>query len=464
MKNIDKQIFFSCSLILIIFGFSDYIFLCILGVLNVVTARRWIYLLRAKEGGLELCKFFSLCIMTGYITSTLSTQLNIIDHEYISLANYFNVGQYKISICISLISLSCIFLEYIGDIKPFYVTYKKDGFDYYNREIDIFIKTSMAMIFYAVLSGSLGYGGNVSIGDSSPEISIIGSTASTLLASTGSLSLLLALKNRDISKINKFLYYFFSISILFTILLTQGRRNIVIMTIIYIILLVYNTSFNKLSFRVVSTIAIAALFIIFGTKLYQAMRVNVYVDIGLWDRLTSGLSILMNPEDVGLNDIVKENLKERTFVLLYLINIIDLINLSNISWGLNLFHAFVASIPRVIIGTKNLLADETFLQVRLGLEEIDEPFTLNCAGLVDFGFIGLILFPGLYMLFLRYVYLKTSKYYNQYFRIIILCSIFYMLMNIESDTVNYILIFRNLAIIFCIYKFLSFVQKPFSFF
>ena len=235
---------------------------------------------------------------------------------------------------------------------------------------------------------------------------------------------------------------------------SQGRRPLVFTLIIYVIFT--GLSVRDIKYDLKTLVIITSIIIIsyFGTKLYQAMRIAGYsnIDANLYDLFISGIEIIKDPKSVNLDENISENLLDRPFVIQYIAIIIEKISINSWSWGINLINSALWTVPRFFLANKNFITDEELLVYKLGLPATDESFSIFASGLADFGILGMLFFPTLYVILLKSIFLKTIKYFDPAFKIIIYSSLLYILLNVESSTLNYISLFRSLFIIYILYS------------
>ena len=455
----DPLLLFILSGFFIISSGSEFIFTFGLVLTNIIVLKKWIKIILEPKN-IEINNFFSLCILTAYISSSLVTQVNIYRINFVYTAVYFNISQYYLSFTVAIILLACSLLEFFGNKKPFIITISQSGVLSEKRVIGQFVKIFFIIIVISFYTGKIRFGANTQLSEYTSEVSVLGNLISMLLVPVGSLSLLFARLNKSSSKFDSYLYYFIA---LFLLILMQslGRRYFAFAAIIYIIVIGMSVDRIKITIKGIVLVIFLIIFIDFGTTLYQAMRaVNSYnQEIPYIERLVEGFNILMDPKIIELDDTINQNLAERPFVILYPAQLLGQFNLSNIKYGYNLINNFLWAIPRVFIGNKYYLTDEDLISQILSLPESDEAFTIIIAGLLDFGILGAIIFPILLMELYKYLYNKFNIYLYPSFRLIIFSSLLHLLLNVENPTYTYFIFIRNLVIVFLLLKLFFIINR-----
>ena len=450
-----------CISSLLTIGWSPFAFTLILFFITYIAIKR-LYFTIKYPNEIELGGFFSLSLIISYMVSSLTVQLRLFDNYGLFSYNYFNINQYSLSFVTALILSSGIILDYVGTKKPFIIRFNDFKNVNFSPTSDIFIKVLMFLIVFSYLTGKIGFANNTLLSEDTTDVSIIGSIASSSMIPIGALCLI-STRCRDISKLNKYIYIIFSI-IIFILVLTQGRRIFTTLVLFYCITLSFFFDILKINLKNLLILLILFLSIKIGTTFYEALRVSSFNFKGssFSDIVEGAMYLILNPEIGDLDTRISDNLIERPFVILFMVEMYEKLGLWGngiLSFGMNIWNSFLWTVPRFILPNKNFIIDEDYFQITNGLPQDDTPWSLSAAGLLDFGTLGILFLPCVYLQFVRYIYSVTYKNFDIFFKFYIFINLLFIFSSVEGSTSFYLSYLRGIAIAYFIYYLISIFYK-----
>lgn len=425
---------------------SSYIFL----LLSILGIGIFLFPIYFDTNYLSLSDIFSAALVVAYGVGSFNTIVSY-DFDVDYLARLNSIDLFNLNLAFGASFSLCGMLKFFGKFEKY--RFK----DFISVEIKdtwaalLIIWMFLFLTLLAFKSGALQYGSIVTE-DGATNASIFGSLISGFLAPMAILSFLFFLKN---SSPKRFLFLIATI-IIILFNATQGRR-IVIYGILIVVMIYRSKVPDKPIKRRGTGFVIPILFLIFGlilSRFYYAMRLAV------WDGASSdissiildAISLFFESSGSGLNDSLSENVKDRTFIIGYLGLIIKLTDYSKFMYGEVAFFDLQLATPNVFFGDKskiiNIGAEEDFYHPHLGLPIWDAANSLLTAGFVDFGYFGI----GFYALILIFVYYMISIFLNM-FKLYFINALAYVLIifslwNVESTLSTYIVVIRNIGIIY----------------
>lgn len=430
-------------------------------VISLYIVKRWtVYIINYNE--IELASFFSTCILSAYVFTAFTTQLNLFFQGYGYAKDYFNYDQFYLSVALAIVVISCLFLDILGIAKPTKLNFSKEDILSDFGDVVIFLVSGFVLVVYCFFSGLIGLQGDIFSSGQGNQVSALASIATFLLPLIGSMCFFIATANYNIKKIHRIIFFLLSI-ICVLFLFTQGRRLVMFAGVLYFISYRTSVDRNMISIKSIITVLCISLFVYFGFKYFFALRLASYQLVGssLFELIPKAFDILFNPNDYDFSDQLSKNTLERPFIISYLAKLIELTNVSHYFWGESALNNFLLSIPSVLLEQKNFPVDEDLIHPRIGLTAEDMANSMLTAGIADFGFVGGIFFPlmGVFLagLFIKLIFINAKPWFSFFSWLAFL----YLFLSIESSITSYFLIYRNLLITMIFVKMFQMVYKPF---
>jgi hypothetical protein len=307
----------------------------------------------------------------------------------------------------------------------------------------------LSLIICAYLIGDIGFEG-IQIDPNSQRIPVLGATV--ILITPALAGLFGFLYGRFKQTVLKTYYVVGGIAVIASIIPT-GRRQIVLALIMLV--LGYSISGglrqrSRLQKLLIGTAIISIGF--FVSAYFFAMRLSVW-ELGptstLVDQMTLAFQFLTSPTlEERFNALLYENLRERTFVLGYLADLIEATKSSGPLYGEALLFYLRLSIPSVLDPSKvDVLAIqqiESFAHPKLGLPVIDQANTILTDGVTDFGVLGgFVYLLGMIAVLCAVVWL-LRQFYRSFTFMITSLTLFNLAMRPEITLSEYIVTIRNL--------------------
>ncbi|GGH09785.1 hypothetical protein [Silvibacterium dinghuense] len=204
--------------------------------------------------------------------------------------------------------------------------------------------------------------------------------------------------------------------------------------------------------RQVMVLGLSAVFIVTCSLGFMLLRVAGYNNegrksVGLQERMTVALALIKN--GTALDRAVsstQENVKTRTFVLGFLAQVLDGSERKTPGLGRDAFTLLQAAVPSAINPYKHEFASihendfpsEEFLADSLfGFSYWDEANSILTAGAVDFGLIGMILYPIITAWCLRWVVEFASSFLQQTSALFLVLSCLFEVLSAENTITSF---------------------------
>lgn len=399
----------------------------------------------------EIClfDFFATSLLIAYALSSLTTQLKIYSLKSIDVAHYFSLNQYSLSVALASVAFASAILFFLGQLFPAKIEFPILSKKQIREGLWMIIFVTGSAI-YCIATGLMQFQGIIFVEGSNHSISPFASIVYFSIMPAGILAMFLASGNHEMSRFNRWLFYALAIT-LWIITFTQARRMLVYMAFLYLIFYAFDAS-GRSSWRQKLLFSAAVFPVAYlGVKLFYAFRIAAWdLSPGINDPLQMlqiGFDVFTHPAKYDLDYQLTENSLDRPFVLRYLSQIIDRMNFNNWFSGQAVYATLLVSIPSAFIGAKNFMVDEDLIHPKIGLPVNDEANTILTAGVVDFGWLGLLLFPVFTLIFLQCIIFLVKKLKIDWFTYFTIFSVLTVLLNIENSMAQYWSVARSIMII-----------------
>lgn len=246
------------------------------------------------------------------------------------------------------------------------------------------------------------------------------------------------------------------------LLISNGRRGVILAVAILFLVLLFRDKVKKLTiFLYLILISLLMYYII--TPFFLTLRNFVLSNkdesfvIGILRGLQETIEYLI--QDGGLVTITEENLSERPSALKFLLTIIEAINSNNYLLGQALSTMIQWTTPSVFVD-KPIYQVEQYIQTELGLSLIDDSISWYSVGYADAGLIGCFL-SGLILFIILKMIILTTRNKSYLIKSIGFTQIFFLLYNIEGDPFYVFVTLRNLLLLSLILKLISIFKNKY---
>ena len=357
-------------------------------------------------------------LLIGYVGGGFVSTLGYfyINGTYFKPVNNYlgSYNQAHISTTLAFVLFTCAFLFFVSIAeKPIF---SKPGITppLIGQRVYRIIILGFSLVFAALLTDQMGYMGIV-VNEGNGQITALGSLAHLISPIYLPIIVLVFFQEKVVWKrIILILLFLFFISV--TVIL--GRR--VLFVAILLILIAFGIGSNKNKYLLLTKkiniflgVTTLSLFAFFGSKFFYAMRlfhVSVGEKVSLLEQLGGAISLLLSSTS-NLSQEYFENIINRPFIISYLATLLASLDHHLPLFGYELANSFLVAIPSLLFPRKfvNLpSAPEVFVHPYFGLPTYDGANTILTAGLDDFGLVGVILYPLLFI-GIFYIFLNISK-------------------------------------------------------
>ncbi|MDB5845343.1 MAG: hypothetical protein JWP79_2653 [Polaromonas sp.] len=402
-----------------------------------------------KDPG-EIClfDFFATSLLIAYALSSLTTQVKIYSLLSMDVAHYFRLSQHSLSVALASVAFASAILLLLSQLFPA-KTQLCAMSQRQCREATVLIAMVLGAAIYCIATGLMQFQGILFNDTGNTSISPLASLTYFAIPPAGIMAVFMASGNHEINRFNRWLLYAMAIA-LWLVSFTQARRMLVYMAALYLVFYAFN-AYGRAFWLKKAVFAAAVIPVAyFGIKLFFAFRIAVWeMPPGTNDPfrlLNLGLEIFSNPNKYDLDILLNENSLERPFVLKYLSMMIERVSFDKWLWGEALYATLLYSIPSAFIGAKHYLIDEDLIHPRIGLPIVDEANTILTAGMADFGWPGLLLFPVFMLLILKLLLLVVKKSGIGWFVYFTLFGVLTVLLNVENSMAQYWSFARSILI------------------
>ena len=157
----------------------------------------------------------------------------------------------------------------------------------------------------------------------------------------------------------------------------------------------------------------------------------------------------------------RSNMEERPFLLMEYLSLLGKGgNMPIPLYGQDIMLAVEMSIPDAVytilgenkqgirdIGTEENLANEHF-----GIPDLDNANSILTAGIIDFGLVGVFLYPLAACFILRAVYAVVDRFFNAEGQVVAVLIAVFLFLQAEVDIGEYVQNFRNIAIVMILWR------------
>lgn len=453
-----------CSaLLLALFNESQEIFL-LTALAGSVSAIYGSFLLLSRLSLVKFTNIMALSLLLGYAVGTIVFVFGSLfanhDLNLTYTAFRLHISQSDLSVALMFVYLACAILFWGARVeRPIFESAQAVNV-FTLPKVRLFIWAGATIVFSAFAMGDLGYMGiQVSeLGNITPLGSISFLLAPIFLPIT-----VLCLRGEKIRWRRIFLLMASGLFLL--VLFPLGRRVLLYSSVLVLIALSVSSArlpnYSKKKWILMSFVGGCLFFVAYsGFQFFYALRLSAESMKGGLDfnELIRGAFDALAHESSKVSSNLANNIIERPFILSYLAAFVGAQATYSPLWGEELLYAMEMAIPSLLFAQKTSLlpqSPEEFVHPAFGFYVFDGPNSIVTAGLNDFGFIGILLYPMLLVaVYIAVRHLLISRipmpiYYMVMFRLI------YQLLYVEQSLAGLLTVgLRDIALLAIIASFI----------
>jgi hypothetical protein len=404
----------------------------------------YLFIYRTKE--FRISWILADGLLLGYSLGSFNTAVRL-DLTGSTAAIRFARSQEQLSTALAVSLLVSALLFFVGTVAEKPIRIDLRGIVLRDMR---FVWLGLAVVLAAFATGRIGYMGAVA--DDQHHVSMLGEIAGLWGPALPAVTVFLLPKClKSSSRIVAWLLLAASV----LCLLPQGRR-ILLYAVLLAFVAVGITAPRRLSFvKHIPLIAGALAILYAGNIFFYAMRVSSWqagsAKLSVTELSSRAAGMIRGGNDSSFDEAVDENLRDRTFVLRYLSDLL------NASWshkplyGRDLLFSIAMATPSVVYRDKDrVLAvgmEENLANPEFGLFATDEANSILTAGVSDFGVIGLFVYPLVLSLlmsaFTRYIIRCTREITGA----VVLFIVFGVIWQTEIGLSGYLILCRDILIL-----------------
>ena len=313
------------------------------------------------------------------------------------------------------------------------------------REYNI-IWIGIALMLAAYFRGAIGYMGATPGADH--HVSPLGALAAWAVVPVTAMTTLACLEAHTQSKRTVYVLLWLAE---FMMVVPQGRRVVLYAVLINII--AANLSIVRLRFSIFQKLAILSLLVVLGASSFVAFYALRMARIERGKHFESLSSTITRASRIVSGDTrsgmrlaldLKRNVAKRTFILSYFNDLLIGSSTVETLHGEDAWRAFRMAIPSLIYRDKQELApaEEVQANSHFGLVTRDEANSILTAGVIDFGIVGVFLYPTILAAMVCFYLHLAEKILPLWTWLIALCLLS-MLIQAEVEIPMYFQLFRD---------------------
>lgn len=353
-----------------------------------------------------------------------------------------------ISSTLALVNIICGLLLIVGQIESPAVTAIAETTEegWFSFALAFF---GLTLIVAAYIAGDLGFMGIQT--DEAGRVSVLGAAAALFQGPiAGIAGFMLARSRRHL------ISAFYAVVILLVVVavVPTGRRPIVLILIVATLGFALGGGLRRLSLsRKLLGIACGGTIAYIMSSYFFALRLagwELGTNAALADQMSLGLEFLLSPSlQDRFTTLFYENVRERTFLLGYLADLMEAVSNAGPLYGEALLYYVRLCIPSVLDPAKDqiiaLQMVEALAHPKLGLPVIDQANTILTDGMTDFGILGAGLYAFVILALLRGAIALIQKLPAPITVMFGTFAIIHMALKPELPLDEYLVPLRNLA-------------------
>ena len=444
VPKLSMALFITAAMLLLV---PNYPVLVLAAAIGTGVGVALLYLIVDERDALRFSWVLAASLIVAYAGGTLSTWLNSLSFDdFTYLTKQRPLGLLCGALGFVYISTGIILV--VGQFES-PVFRSEDELPADTRFSVVLSSIGLALIVLAYLTGDLGYEG-VKADALSQRIPVLGAIATLIAAPLA--GLFGYMYGRFDAKIFR-LYSMLGGGGVILSIIPSGRRQVILALIVLVLGYALSGALRQRSLLQKMLLAAAILSIGFLVSAYFfALRLSVW-ELGPTSSFSNQLSLAFDfmtstTLEGRFNALLYDNLRERTFVLGYLADLIEATRTSGPLYGEAFMFYLKLSIPSVLDPSKvDVLAIqqiESFAHPKLGLPVIDQANTILTDGVTDFGVIGGFIYLSGIVVMLRGGIWFLRKFYRPFTFLIASLTLVHLALKPEITLSEYFVTLRNL--------------------
>ena len=234
---------------------------------------------------------------------------------------------------------------------------------------------------------------------------------------------------------------------LFLLDFPNGRRAMIYGIILMVIAARLGRFRLRISFftKITLTVLLGG-FLYISTLGFYYFRVAGYSEINptLSQRVTGVVALIKDKKGAEVTKQFSSNVQKRTFILSFVGELVGYSDAYPTGHGADLVSQFEQAIPSVLFAGKNVyFTEEGLANILFGSYYSDEPNSVFSAGLIDFGVLGLLVYPLFFIFLLRYFIEFASEFIPPFAACFVVLLMLATVLEPEQDVAAYFLVVRE---------------------
>ena len=441
--------------------FQDYAAFILCAVIGASVSVVILGFIVINKDAIRFCWIISAALLVGYAGGVVLTWLNTASFEEFSYAAKYR-SLPLLSVALAMVYVCCGIGLILGRFeKP---CFSGDHLPEDSSSFEIFMVVSgLLVIFAAYLNGDYGYGG-VQVDEATSRISAWGAIADLVAPPTAGLCGYIIGRSR--SNIERGIYSAFAL-IALTSIVPSGRRSIILALIVVAIGFCLSGGLRRLRFFQIALGAGGlAVFAYLTTSYFYALRLSNW-ELGptsqLTDQMSLALEFLVSPSlQDRFSTLLSENIRERTFTLGYLADLIEATYRTAPLYGEALLFHFRIAVPSFLDPSKSTVLDyqqiETLAHPKLGLPVMDQSNSVLTDGVTDFGAPGALIYLLGIILLAKTTFSLLQKMPTPVSCLFAGLALIYLGLKPEFTLADYFVTIRNLGAVFAMFSIIEYLS------
>lgn len=447
--NILSTVLVASSILLFIFQDEMVVFNAVAVVMSIVTILLLVDIFSNIQQ-MRLSTILALSLLLGYGVGSLNSVFDAWFQTSMDVAEYFNYQPSQLAIAQVVVCLSVTALLWISKFEKrsvFY--YKAITIDVGGREL-LFTLILAAIVIYEFATGGIGFQGLYS--SKSGRISSIGALALMLHPAIVAFAVYCFHKASGRQK----LYFGVIAALMLVLLIPQGRR--IFLYSVVLSLFAYMLAGGRFRvFKIKTNLLLGTIVIltIFAFNYFFAMRMATYEfakgGFTLWDLVNMASTTLLDSDArAGMQALQTENMRERTFILGYLAELLDKTWTISPLYGQILEFSLQMAMPSILSSSKSSVIqigyEEGIANPHFWLPVLDVPNTILTSGISDFGIFGAFLYPLLVLCLYKVAQVALGRINSPPVCLMGSFILVYSLLQVEEQLSFYFVTIRDLVL------------------
>ncbi len=308
-------------------------------------------------------------------------------------------------------------------------------------QVIVFISVGVAVIVLAYATHKLDYMG--AIHSETGQLSVFSSFAFWLIGTLFAISVVAAL-NATSKALKRYLMVL--IALQFLLLIPIGRRTLIYTVILAVLSLRlgrFRFTWSWIKKILVGGAIVGLLYVATIAFFYLRLAAFSKKNITIVDRVTLAWEYFQTKDYATVSRSFSQNVETRTFILGFLAEVESLSYKFTPGYGRDLSAQATAAIPSVLYPGKEILNEEGLSNELFGTTYGDEANSVLTTGAIDFGALGMIVYPILIVGGLRILVEILSESLPTFVAVFVIIGTIGRILEPENTVTDYFIIIRN---------------------